>query len=411
MTSFDDLDPARKQRLHDIQRALFLYFVREADPATGLIADKTAPGAPCSIAATGMALTTYPIGVERGFMRRAEAAARVLTSLRALATAEQSPARNASGHHGFFYHYLDMTTGRRAGTCELSSLDTAILMAGVLTSGAYFRADTPHEAELRTLAELLYARVDWAWMLGGGDAICHGWTPERGFKRWHYRGYSEALILYVLALGSPSVPVPAETYEAWLATYRWRRLYGVAHLQAGPLFVHQLPQIWLDLRGLRDCFMRDHDCDYFENSRRATLVHRAYAIRNPRRHAAYGPECWGLSASDGPGRSHPNGRRCLDYAARGAPFGPDDGTIAPWTAVAALPFAPEIALPAIDRLLESHPAADDPARLALAFNPGVGWVSTVRFGIENYRSGLVWSLLRGCDAVQAGLRRADFRPA
>ncbi len=429
--AISDLDPAQKQLLRDLQCAAFGYFLREVNPANGLVADKTAPDSPCSIAAVGMALTAYPVGVERGFITRANAITRVLTTLRFLSQAEQSAARDASGHQGFFYHFLDMRTGRRAGRCELSSLDTAILMAGALTAGEYFRGPSQDEAEIRALAETLYTRVDWNWMRNGDAAIRLGWTPERGFLRWHYTGYSEALILYILALGSPSFPAPPESYEAWLSTYKWRRLYGIDYLHAGPLFIHQTPQIWIDFRGIRDRFMRAHDCDYFENSRRATLVQQAYAIRNPRGFAGYGEFRWGVTASDGPGRvsRHIDGRhrRFFDYAARGIPFGPDDGTIAPWAALASLPFAPEIVLPTIAAFAELELRTATPYGFNASFNPTfghdhphpAGWVSPHHFGIsegpavtmiENYRTGLIWSLMRDCPAVRDGLGRADFRP-
>jgi hypothetical protein len=429
--AFNDLDPTQRRRLDDLQCASFGYFLREVNPANGLVADKTAADSPCSIAAIGMALTAYPVGVERGFITRADAITRVLTTLRFLSQAEQGAAREASGYKGFFYHFLDMKSGRRAGKCELSSLDTAILMAGVLTAGQYFIHDSQDEAEIRALAETLYSRVDWNWMRNGDAAIRLGWTPERGFLRWHYTGYSEALILYILALGSSSFPVPPTAYDAWLSTYRWRRLYGIDYLYAGPLFIHQTPQIWVDFRRLRDRFMRAHDCDYFENSRRATLVQQAYAIRNPRGFAGYGEFSWGVTASDGPGKAsrHIDGRhrRFFDYAARGIPFGPDDGTIAPWAALASLPFAPEIVLPTIAAFAELEPRAANPYGFNASFNPTfghdhpypAGWVSPHRFGInegpvvtmiENYRAGLIWSLMRDCPAVRDGLRRADFHP-
>jgi hypothetical protein len=420
-----------QQLLDDLQRAAFGYFLNTVNPENGLIADRTAPGAPCSIAALGMALTAYPVGVERGFLPRASSVARVLVTLRFLAAAEQGQSPTASGYHGFFYHFLDMASGRRAGKCELSSLDTAILMAGILTAGAYFDGASPEESEIRALAETLYNRVDWNWMRGGNAAISLGWTPERGFMRWHYTGYSEALILYILALGSPNAPIRAESYEAWLSTYRWRRLYGIDYLHAGPLFIHQMPQIWIDFRGIRDRFMRAHDCDYFENSRRATYVQQAYAIRNTRGLAGYGAFNWGLTAGDGPGKAclpiDGRPRRFLDYAARGVPHGPDDGTIAPWAVAASLPFAPEIVLPTIAAFAGLTRDVANPQGFMASFNRTfirghphpAGWVSPQRFGInegpvvmmiENYRTGLIWSLTGDCPAIREGLRRADFQP-
>ncbi len=418
--------------LHDLQKASFGYFLNEVNPENGLIKDKTADDSACSIAAVGMALTAYPIGVERGFVTRAQAIQSVLTTLHFFADSVQSEARDATGYKGFYYHFLDMKTGKRAGRCELSSLDTGLLIAGVLTAGQYFTGKGSDETEIRALADRLYARVDWQWMRGGNSALCLGWTPERKFMRWHYTGYNEALFLYLLALGSPTFPLPASAYNAWASTYKWRRIYGIDYLHAGPLFIHQTSHIWVDFRGLRDAFMREHDSDYFENSRRATLVQQAYAIRNPRRLVGYGEHCWGTTASDGPGPAvkHVAGqkRRFYDYVPRGVPHGPDDGTIAPWVAVGSLPFAPDIVLPTIAamRKLKLHEA--NPYGFKASFNPSfpcdsnhpAGWVSPYHFGInegptvmmiENYRTGFLWDLMRDCPYLQEGLRKADFQAA
>ena len=186
-----------------------------------------------------------------------------------------------------------MNSGARAWQCELSSIDTALLIAGMLTAAEYFVEDTPEENEIRALADMLYRRVDWQWMRGRDNLICHGWNPESGFLRWHWEGYDEALILYVLALGSPTFPVERDSYDAWSRTYEWKTVYGIDYLYAGPLFIHQMSHVWLDLRGIRDDFMRAHDSDYFENSRRATYVQQQYAIQNPLGFPEYGALCWG----------------------------------------------------------------------------------------------------------------------
>ena len=330
--------------LQTIQKDSFVYFLLEANPENGLILDKTADHWPSSIAATGMALTAYPVGVERGFMSRHHAVQRTLLTLRFFANSEQSEAPDATGYRGFYYHFLEMETGRRAWHCELSSIDTALLIAGVLTAAAYYQNQTPDEIEICRLADVLYQRVDWQWMRANAAVLCHGWTPENGFLRWHWEGYDEALILYLLALGSPTFPIPERSYMAWLTTYEWKTLYNIECLYAGSLFIHQLSHLWIDFRAIRDPFMRQHDCDYFENSRRAAYIQQQYAIQNPRGFAQYGEFCWGFTASDGPGRltKKVNGiqRSFFDYVARGAPYGPDDGTLAPWSVVASLPFAP-----------------------------------------------------------------------
>jgi hypothetical protein len=422
------LDAATLDMLHQLQRDSFDYFVTEINPANGLVRDKTAPGWPASIAAVGMALTVYPIGVERGFMARAEAVLRTLTVLRFFARSEQSESPRATGYKGFYYHFIDMDSGQRVWNCELSSIDTALLIAGMLTAAEYFQADTPEEAEIRSLADQLYRRVDWQWMLTRKGTLCHGWGPRKGFLRWHWEGYDEALILYVLALASPTFPIPRASYDAWSRTYEWKSVYGIDYLYAGPLFIHQMSHLWLDLRGIRDDFMRDHGLDYFENSRRATHVQRQYAICNPLGFPEYGELCWGITASDGPGpacrRIDGVQRRFYDYVARAAPYGPDDGTLAPWAVAASLPFAPEIVLPSI-RHYHGLPLCEaDTKGFKASFssvyrhNDGTRWVSPYHFGInegptiimvENYLHDRPWKLMRGCAYLSDGLLRAGFR--
>jgi hypothetical protein len=424
-----DISPLQGRILRDLQRDSFGYFVNEINLGNVLVLDKTAPDWPASIAAIGMALTAYPVGVERRFMARAEAVARTLTTLRFLAASGQSERPEATGFKGFFYHFLNMQTGQREWQCELSSIDTALLIAGALTAAVYFDAKSKAEAEIRALAKLLYERIDWRWMLDGGDTMRHGWTPEHGFLPYRWEGYDEALVLYLLALGSPTHPIDRACYDAWCSTYEWKEIYGFEFLYAGPLFVHQMSHIWCDFRGIRDAFMRERDADYFENSRRATFVQQQYAVRNPLGFKHYGDWCWGVTASDGPGNQEKKvdgiERVFFDYVARGAPFGPDDGTLAPWAVAASLPFAPEIVAPTISHLRALHVDVPNPYGFKASFNPafhdgvddGVGWVSPYHFGInegptvlmiENQRSSMVWSLMRRCGYLRKGLVAAGF---
>ena len=417
--------------LATLQRETFDYFIREANPANGLILDKTEANWPASIAATGLALACYPVGVERGFMSRSAAVERTLATLRFFWNSPQGPEPDATGYRGFYYHFLDMGTGRRAWRCELSTIDSTFLLAGALAAAAFFDANAQDELEIRTLADALYRRVDWRWAQNGGETVTHGWTPDHGFLKYRWEGYDEALLLYVLGLGSPTHPLPPSSYAAWTATFRWEHCYGYDYLYAGPLFIHQLSHVWIDLRGLQDPFMRSKGSDYFENSRRATYVQQRYAIENPRGFDGYGEHCWGLTASEGPGPStlKLNGieRRFEDYVGRGVPYGPDDGTLAPWAIVASLPFAPEIVRPAIAFCIhQAKLKAANAYGFKAAFNPthpgspgnAFGWwISPWHFGlnegpvvlmIENERSSLLWRLMRECPYVRSGLQRAGF---
>ena len=263
--------------------------------------DNTRRDAPSSIAAVGLALACYPVGAERGFITRSEAIRRTLTTLRFFRDSRQSEERTATGYKGFYYHFLDMRTGQRTWNSELSTIDTTYLLAGALLAAMYFDRDTNNEREIRTTAATLYHRADWRWAQNGALTVSHGWKPERGFLRYRWEGYNEALLLYVLGLGSPTHPLPNESYAAWTASYRWKKLYGIEFLYGGPLFVHQLSHVWIDFRAIQDDFMRDRGLDYFENSRRATYVQRQYAIRNPKAFRGYNENCWGITASDGPG--------------------------------------------------------------------------------------------------------------
>ena len=208
-------------RLDALQHHAFEYFLDHTNPANGLVADSSQPGAPASIAAVGFALAVYPVGVERGWMTRTDAIERTLALLRFFWTSPQGTAPDGSGHKGFYYHFLDMTTGRRAGLCELSTVDTSFLLAGMLAAAAFFDRDSEEEQEIRTLADALYRRVDWPWACNGEATVTHGWKPESGFLPYRWEGYDEAALLYVLGLGSPTHPLPAESYAAWASTYQW----------------------------------------------------------------------------------------------------------------------------------------------------------------------------------------------
>lgn len=419
----------------------FRWFWDLADPRTGLIPDRAPSESFASVAATGFGLTAYPIGAERGWVTREQAARRTLHTLRFLWTAPQGDApAGVSGHKGLFYHFLHLDTGARFETVELSTIDTALLLAGAFFCQSYFDRATAAEDSIRALTDSLYARADWTWASPRPPLIGHGWTPEAGHLPYDWGGYNEALLLYVIALASPTHPAAPAAYAAFEAGYRWGGFEGYEHVGFSPLFGHQFPLVWLDLRGVQDRFMASRGIDYFENARRATLAQHAYALRNPSGYAGYGAELWGLSACDGPvhGEFVIDGvtRRFETYWARGASFTGinDDGTVAPYAAGSSWPFAPELVGPALMAMARDHGehlwseygfldalnptfTLDVPVQHGRVV-PGRGWYDTDALGIdqgpllamlENHRSELVWRVLRRNPHVVRGLRAAGFR--
>ena len=419
-----------------LQQQAFRYFLDHTNAKNGLVADNSRPDSPCSIAATGLGLSCYPVAVSNGWLKREDAAERVLTALRFFEHSPQGPEPNATGYKGFYYHFLEMKDGRRAGTCELSTVDSAFLLAGMLLAAAFFDADSPAECEIREAAGALYRRADWQWALYGVSCNANGWptqtvddvtiihggTPENGFISYRYQGYDETLLMHVLALGSTTFALPPECYPAWRKTFNWRKQYGIEYLHMGPLFIHQLSHCWLDFRGIADEFMKEKDLDYFENSRRAVRVQRSYAEENPKKFRGYGPLSWGVSASDGPGpatKTIDNVERVFwMYEARGAPDGPDDGTLSPGAVVASLPFEPQLVGDTLRELIRAHPELRSDYGLRASLNPTFGdWVSPLNYGldqgpivmmIENHRSGLLWKLTRRSPYVWRGLQKAGF---
>jgi len=419
----------------DLEERTFRFFWETGNPKNGLIPDRYPTPSFASIAAVGFGLTSYPIGVERGYILREAARARVLATLRFFVAADNQ--------HGFFYHFIDMRSGVRANESEVSTVDTALLLAGVLFVQSYFDSQDPQDMEIRALAEEIYRRVDWTWAQPRPPAVALAWTPEEGFASLDWNGYNEAMLVYLLALGSPTHPVGEQAWTQWTSSYDkyWGTLYDQTYLSFAPLFGHQYTHVWVDFRGIQDEYMRDHGLDYFENSRRATYAQRRYAIANPKQWQGYGKNVWGMSASDGPGPARESNlggdRRFLKYAARGVAVGRivDDGTIAPTAAISSLPFAPEIVLPATLEMYRRFGSSIYSSYGFLdAFNASVrgsqsqpqplpvlpvlpGWVDPDYIGIdqgpilamiENYRSALVWRVMRGNSYVREGLERAGF---
>jgi hypothetical protein len=428
--------------LANLQQQTFNYFWETSDPVMGLAPDRY-PNPPfASISAIGFALTAYPIGVENGWITRSAAAQRVQATLQFLWGAPQGTASSGcAGYQGFFYHFLDMQTGTRSGTSELSIIDTTLLMAGVLFSAEYFNQSTTVETSIRQLAANLYGQVNWPWAQTRAPAICLSWTPESGFSPYDCIGYNEGMIVYLLALGSPTLPVATSAWSAWTSGYAqcWGSLQGYEFLTFGPLFGHQYTQVWVNLSGIQDAFMSAHDSDYFKNSRLAVLAQNAYAIANPLAWQGYSANLWGLSACDGPGDfqiAYEGQTRQLEgYIARGVGLSADndDGTIAPTAAIASLPFAPELVVPAAEALAQLNGGfAMGQYGFLDAFNlsvpagspltqgqyvAGAGWVDTQYLGIdqgpivamlENYQSQLIWSTMQQNASIVLGLQRAGF---
>jgi len=399
--------------LDSLQYGAFRFFWDEVNPANGLIRDRTATGSLCSIASNGFGLTAIAIGVDRGWVTRAAAGQRVRTTLQTFWNGPQGTAATGTiGYKGFFYHFLDMNTATRANTnIELSTIDTALLLAGVLDVRQYFDGADPVETDIRALADSINRRVDWVFMKNLGPGVRMGWKPGSGFSGYGiWVGYNEAMILYLLALGSPTFPIPAGDWNTWTTGYQWNTHFGHSYVQFPPLFGHQYSHCWIDFRGIRDAYMSNRGIDYFENSRRATLAQRAYSIAHPNLTFGYSDSLWGITASDDP---------FTYYAAHGAPPAQNDnGTIAPTAAISSLPFAPDVVPAVIHRLWNVYrPLMWGPYGFRDAMNLFAGFFDPDYIGIdqgpiaimiENWRTQSVWKRYRQIPEIQTGLIRAGF---
>jgi hypothetical protein len=448
--------PAVEAFSEDLTQRTFRYFWETTDTKRCLAPDRWPSSPFSSIASTGFALTAYGIGAERGYVTREEAARRTRNCLAFYWNAPQGPARQGvTGYKGFFYHFLKYEDGTRHQTTELSTVDTTLFLGGALFAQSYFDRDNPVEREIRDLAEKIYRRVDWTFAkrdltgtqannLAGSHGIAMGWKPESGFGSHDWVGYNEGMLVYILALGSPTHPVGKDAWDqGWAANLEkdWGTYYGQEHLQFEPLFGHQYSHVWVDFRGIQDAFMRSKGIDYFENSRRATLSQRAYGADNPNKWTGYSGDIWGWTASDGPGGVQGklvNGieRRFMGYSARGVSSERvvDDGTIVPTAAGGSIPFAPEITIPALmnmkakygDRLYTRYGFKDafnpsytftDAGSRSGTVDPKIGWIARDHLGIdqgpilammENHRSRLVWRVMRKNPHVREGLKRIGF---
>jgi len=398
--------------LEYVQETSFDYFWYGANPANGLVPDRSATNSACSIAAVGFGLTAISIGVDHGWITRTQAVARVLTTLNTFLSGPQGPGTTGViGYKGWFYHFLDMNTALRSPDSELSSIDTTLLLAGILYSKQYFDGTNTDETTIRTMADAIFNRIDWNWMAQGTDVLSMGWFPTSGFIPNNWIGYNEGMILYCLGLGTATNPLPASAWSQWTSGYTWGTYYGQTFVPFPPLFGHEFSHCWIDFRHIADSYMNSHNSTYFENSRRAALAQVQYAVLNPGGFAGYSSTIWGLTASDGP----------TGYAVHGIPPGGlDDGTIAPTAAGSAMPFTPEYSLPTLlafysrfrIHIWTAYGFRD-------AFNITAQWYDTDELGIdqgpivimiENYRTQRVWQLFMQNAEVQRGLQRAGFVP-
>ncbi len=437
------LKPELPPLFSDIERRTFQFFWDTTNESNGLTPDRFPSRPFASVASVGFALTAYPIGIENGWVSRNQAIDRTLTTLKFFRDIRMGPQRTGrAGYKGFYYHFLDMQKGNRYDSwVELSSVDTALLMMGVLFAQSYYDGDDAREKEILQIADTLYRRVDWTWLQQRKPLISMGWFPESGFIDHDWMGYNEAMMLYVLALGSPTHAVEPDAWTVWSRTYNndWGVYQGQEYLSFGPLFGHQYSHVWIDFRDLQDQYMRERGVDYFLNSRRAVLAQRDYAIDNPMRWKDYGENVWGLTASDGPQNTSQEyrgeQRQFRHYSSRGAGLREnfDDGTIAPTAAIASLVFAPEVVIPATeemhkrygDFLYSSYGFLD-------SFNPSFnydiplktgrlvgdrGWVSSDYIAIDqgpiltmiaNYRNEFVWNVMKKNKYIRSGLERAGF---
>lgn len=391
------LSEADQRLLEKIEKDTLQYFIRNSDRETGLTRDSSRPGSPASIAATGFSLASLAVGQSQGHISYAAAYEQIRRTLQTL--------RNRAQHqNGFFYHFLDARSGRRVWASEASSIDTALLLAGALLAGQYFKG-----TEIPRLAQDLYERVDWKWMMNGTSLICHGWKPESGFLPHYWDSYNELIILLALAIGSPTKPVPPEAWDAWNRLedeYAGKR---VVYSYSGSLFTYQYAQAFIDFRELDD-----RGINYFRNSKNATLANYDYSLNARDQHKTYSEVSWGLSAGLGPG----------GYRAYGAKpgLGIHDGTIAPYASISSLVFTPRLSLRALKFFYQEYrDSLYGPFGFKDAFNLDKRWWSNEYLGIdqgvtvlmlENFLTGGgVWEKFMRLPAIERWIELCRLRSA
>ena len=422
---------AEKTFLDTLQYRSFLFFMNEINPLNGMVKDRTQKESAASIAAVGWGVTAWAIGAQNNWITRDKAAELTLNLLNFLINSEQSAEPDATGYHGFYYHFLNMETGKREWLCELSTIDSAWLIAGIRFAIQYYDGNNEIEKKIRDIGEKLTCRIDWDWAVikesehpDHRNLISMAWHPDKGLSDFGWYGFTEALYLYVLAAGT-NLNDPETAYDQWLKHYKWKETYpGLAHVIFPPLFGHQYSHMFIDFKGLSDKYIRVKRIDYFENSRRATLSNWKYCIQNPMKWIGYDSLTWGISACDGPGEKYnKDGIEFIGYSGRGA-SGPqdayfDDGTIAPTAAGGSIPFAPEICIPTLMNMYKKYGGKGlwDKYGFKDAFNLTAGWYDPDYLGldqgpivimIENYKTGLVWKYVMKDPIIQKGLQRLGF---
>jgi hypothetical protein len=386
-----------EQFLDDLEHTSFQYFWNEANPQTGLIKDRANArtndtGIVGSIASTGFGLSAICIADKRGFIPHEDAQTRVLNTLTFLW-------RTLPTHRGFFYHFANINTGERIWDSEVSSIDTAILLCGILTCRQYF-----DDKEIDHLAHDIFDRVDWTWLSEDTALLPQGWTPEFGFLPYKWDLYSELMMIYLLGMGSGSHPLHPDAWSAWKRTvfeYDGLRYIG----SFAPLFVHQFSQAWFDFRNKHDKY-----ADYFHNSAIATDVHRRFCIELSKQFPDYSDDLWGITASDSQ----------KGYVIWGGPpaMGPIDGTVVPAASGGSLPFLPETCMRVLRNMHNRYPQVWSKYGFVDAFNPLTSWYDQDVVGIdcgitmimaENARSGFVWETFMKNPEAQRGMAAAGFQ--
>ncbi len=425
-----NLSLSDRKFLDTLQYRSFLFFWNECNPVNGLVKDRSTKDSPASIAAVGFALPIWAIGSEHKWISRNDAVQRTLAALEFFMNSEQSTNPLATGYKGLYYHFLDMNTGKREWSCELSSIDTGLLIAGIRFAREYYIRKDINENKIRDLADSITYRINWDFMnipdtKKYAGLISMAWGPEKGLADYGWFGYNEGLILQIIAAGS-GYSKYQESYDGWLKTYQWHEPYpGLSHVIFPPLFGHQYSHMFVDFRGIYDKYMKEKGIDYFENSRRATLTQRLYAIQNPKGWQGYDSLTWGLTACDGPGSKYnKSGMEFHDYAARGT-SGPnfihdDDGTIAPTAAAGSIVFAPEKVIPTLEMMKKRYGNKGLWGKYGFvdAFNPTIKWYDSDYLGIdegpivlmiENFRNGFVWKYMMKDPVIKTGLTKLGFK--